>query len=111
MSRNSIEHRGKAALGHRADAQRNAWTERFPRWRRAEGHRRRGVKVPKPRRLPSTRTALTDVQLAAINHIVATTGNDPELNTLILRLHTETACRTVPGSGADFDIVLAPPQH
>jgi hypothetical protein len=42
---------------------------------------------------------------------VATTGNDPELNTLILRLHTETACRTVPGSGADFDIVLAPLQH
>lgn len=66
---------------------------------------------PKPRRLPSTRTELTDVQLAAINHIVATTGNDPELITLILRLHTETACRTVPGSGADFDIVLAPPQH
>jgi integrase len=51
------------------------------------------LKVAKPRRQPSTRTALTDAQLAEINHTVATTGNDPELDTLILRLHTETACR------------------
>jgi len=51
------------------------------------------LKVPKPRRLPSTRTALTDAQLGQINHVTATTGNDPELDTLILRLHVETACR------------------
>ena len=51
------------------------------------------LKVPKPRRLPSTRRALPDTRLAEINHVAATTGDDPELDTLILRLHTETACR------------------
>ena len=50
-------------------------------------------KVAKPRRLPSTRRALTDTELAEINRVAATTGDDPELDTLILRLHTETACR------------------
>jgi integrase/recombinase XerC len=50
-------------------------------------------KVDKPRRLPSTRRALDGAQLAEINRVVTTTGNDPELDTLILRLHTETACR------------------
>ena len=50
-------------------------------------------KVPKPRRLPSTRRAVADTRLAEINQVAATTGNDPELDALILRLHTETACR------------------
>jgi integrase/recombinase XerC len=50
-------------------------------------------KVDKPRRLPSTRRAVDDARLAEINHVAATTGDDPELDTLILRLHTETACR------------------
>ncbi len=50
-------------------------------------------KVEKPRRLPSTRRAVADTRLAEINHVAATTGDDPELDTLILRLHTETACR------------------
>ncbi|HTR95317.1 MAG TPA: site-specific integrase [Trebonia sp.] len=50
-------------------------------------------KVGKPRRLPSTRRALTDAQLAEINQVAAAKGDDPELDTLILRLHTETACR------------------
>jgi integrase len=50
-------------------------------------------KVAKPRRLPTTRRALPDVRLAEINQIAATTGDDPELDTLPLRLHTETACR------------------
>ena len=50
-------------------------------------------KVDKPRRLPSTRRAVADTRLAEINQIAATTGDDPELDTLILRLHTETACR------------------
>lgn len=50
-------------------------------------------KVDKPRRLPSTRRAVADTRLAEINHVAATTGNDPALDTLILRLHTETACR------------------
>jgi site-specific recombinase XerD len=50
-------------------------------------------KVAKPRRLPTTRRALPDTRLAEINEIAAQTGDDPELDTLILRLHTETACR------------------
>ena len=50
-------------------------------------------KVDKPRRLPSTRRAVADTRLAEINHAAATTGDDPELDTLLLRLHTETACR------------------
>jgi site-specific recombinase XerD len=50
-------------------------------------------KVAKPRRLPTTRRALPDTRLAEISEIAATTGDDPELDTLLLRLHTETACR------------------
>src|SRR5450755_2271146 len=50
-------------------------------------------KVDKPRRLPSTRRAVAGKRLAEINHAAATTGDDPELDTLLLRLHTETACR------------------
>ncbi len=48
-------------------------------------------KVEKPRRLPSTRRAVADTRLAEINHAAGTTGDDPELDTLLLRLHTETA--------------------
>jgi integrase len=51
------------------------------------------IRVAKPRRLPSTRRAIPDHRLAEIIKIAATTGNDPELDTLLLRLHTETACR------------------
>lgn len=51
------------------------------------------LKVAKPRRLPSTRRAVPDTRLAEINQIAATTGNDHALDTLLLRLHTETACR------------------
>jgi len=50
-------------------------------------------KVAKPRRLPSTRCAIADKRLAEINSTAAATGDDPELDTLLLRLHTETACR------------------
>jgi len=50
-------------------------------------------RVAKPRRLPSTRRAVPEARLAEINEIAATTGDDPELDTLLLRLHTETACR------------------
>lgn len=51
------------------------------------------AKVAKPRRLPSTRRAVADTRLAEINETAATTGNDPALDSLLLRLHTETACR------------------
>ena len=36
---------------------------------------------------------MPDTRLAEINEAAATTGDDPELDTLLLRLHTETACR------------------
>lgn len=51
------------------------------------------LKVPKPRQLPSTRRAFPQARLVEINKVAASTGNDPELDMLILRLHTETACR------------------
>jgi integrase/recombinase XerC len=47
-------------------------------------------KVDKPRRLPSTRRAVTDDRLAEICQAAADGGDDPELDTLLLRLHTET---------------------
>jgi integrase len=50
-------------------------------------------KVAKPRRLASTRRAVPDGRLAEINQVAASTGNDPGLDSLLLRLHTETACR------------------
>jgi hypothetical protein len=50
-------------------------------------------KVAKPRRLPSTRRAVPDARLAEINQVAANTGDDPDLDSLLLRLHTETACR------------------
>jgi integrase/recombinase XerC len=50
-------------------------------------------KVPMPARLPSTRRAVPQARLAEINQVAATTGNDPALDALLLRLHTETACR------------------
>ncbi|MGW0504068.1 tyrosine-type recombinase/integrase [Micromonospora sp. NPDC003241] len=51
------------------------------------------TRVPKPRRQPSTRRALSDAQLCSINDVAATTGNDPDLDGLLLRFHEETACR------------------
>jgi integrase len=50
-------------------------------------------RVSKPRRLPSTRRALTPQELTAINNTARTIGNDVILDTLLLRLHTETAAR------------------
>src|SRR5207245_18327 len=51
------------------------------------------LKVDKPRRLPSTRRAIADARLAEINEVAAGSGDDPDLDTLLIRLHTETACR------------------
>lgn len=52
------------------------------------------AKTAKPRRQGSTRHALSTDQMSQINAYTATTGDDPELDTLLLRLHTESACRT-----------------
>jgi hypothetical protein len=49
-------------------------------------------RVAKPRRLPSTRCALTARELDQINTTARSCGNDVILDAL-LRLHTETACR------------------
>ncbi|WP_245633787.1 site-specific integrase [Amycolatopsis jejuensis] len=57
------------------------------------------IGLRKPTKRPSTRRALTSKQLTDINDIndindiVATTGRDPALDSLVIRLHTETACR------------------
>ncbi|WP_328468887.1 site-specific integrase [Actinoplanes sp. NBC_00393] len=51
------------------------------------------LRVAKPGRQPSTRRAVADVRLAEINEVAASTGDDPVLDSLLLRLHTETACR------------------
>ena len=51
------------------------------------------ARVPKPRRLPSSRMALPASRLAEISTVAASTGDDPALDALIIRLHSETACR------------------
>lgn len=51
------------------------------------------AKVAKPKRQESARRALREDRLAEINEVAATTGNDPALDSLLLRFHTETACR------------------
>lgn len=56
-------------------------------------HRNPAVAAAKPRRLASTRRALPDAGLTEINHVAGSTGNDPDLDVLLLRLHIETACR------------------
>jgi integrase/recombinase XerC len=50
-------------------------------------------KVAEPRRLPSTRRAVSDTHLAEIQRAAAGRGNDPDLDSLLVRLHIETACR------------------
>jgi integrase len=63
----------------------------------ADGHIAPGAspahRVGKPRRLPSTRRALSAHELDQINIAARTSGNDVVLDALLLRLHTETACR------------------
>jgi integrase/recombinase XerC len=51
------------------------------------------LKVAKPKRLPGTRRALPDDRLAEINEVAASSGDDPALDGLLIRLHVETACR------------------
>lgn len=56
-------------------------------------HQNAARKVHKPLRLPSGRYALPTDRLHQINTVAATTGNDPELDSLLLRFHQETAAR------------------
>jgi len=50
-------------------------------------------RVRKPPRLPSGRFALPADRLGEIHRIAAQTGNDPQLDSLLLRFHEETAAR------------------
>lgn len=51
------------------------------------------AKVGMPRRPTPTRRALAAERLQEVIDVATTTGNDPALDALLLRLHTETACR------------------
>ena len=51
------------------------------------------ARAAKPRRLRSARMALPDSRLGELCRVASTTGNDPALDSLLLRLHMETACR------------------
>ncbi|WP_306209586.1 tyrosine-type recombinase/integrase [Actinoplanes sp. RD1] len=51
------------------------------------------MKVAKPRRQENNRRALPDARLAELNTAASTTGDDPALDSLLLRFHIETACR------------------
>jgi hypothetical protein len=58
------------------------------------------------RRLPSTPRAVLDTRLAEINQIAATTGNDPALDALLLRLHTETALSEVVPELVELEVAV-----
>ncbi|UGT61855.1 tyrosine-type recombinase/integrase [Nocardia asteroides] len=58
-----------------------------------EPHRNPARRLERPRMQPPARHALPQRVMAEINRIAAVTGSDPELDVLIIRLHTETACR------------------
>lgn len=60
---------------------------------RLDERRNPARRVSKPHRNSSHRRALGHAQLAELNDVVASTGDDPELDSLICRLHEETACR------------------
>lgn len=47
----------------------------------------------RPKQLRTRRRALSATQLAEVTDVAGTTGKDPALDTLVLRQHTETACR------------------
>lgn len=56
-------------------------------------HLNPAAQVRKPRRPPSQRHGLSTAELSAINLAASCGGNDARLDTLLLRLHTETAAR------------------
>ncbi|MEV6848866.1 site-specific integrase [Actinoplanes sp. NPDC051411] len=51
------------------------------------------LRVSKPRRLISNRRALDSASLTEIIEITGSTGNDPDLDLLLIRFHLETAAR------------------
>lgn len=65
--------------------------------------------APLPRRLPSPRHGLSAAELAEVTQVVLTTGNDPALDGLLLRLHLETACRR--GGALGLRLIDLDPQY
>lgn len=68
-----------------------------------------GREVELPRRLPNVRRALTPNEVRLINEVALATSRDPILDSLLLRLHTETACRrggALRLRAADLDVDL-----
>lgn len=61
------------------------------RWIRPQDNPARHLSMPARR--TAHRYAILPPQLAEICHTAATTGDDPALDSLLLRLHLETACR------------------
>ncbi|UGT61853.1 tyrosine-type recombinase/integrase [Nocardia asteroides] len=51
------------------------------------------ARVDKPAPLASPRHALSRDRIEDLARIASTTGNDPDLDALLVRLHVETACR------------------
>jgi integrase len=49
--------------------------------------------VPKPRRQPAPRRGLTNDEITELDAVTCSGGNDPALDTLLVRLHLETGCR------------------
>jgi integrase len=49
--------------------------------------------VEKPRRQPSPRRALTNEEIIELDAVTRSGGNDPALDTLLVRLHLEPGCR------------------
>lgn len=88
--RNSRE--GRSAVEHFISALRCVYAHAVADGLVDEG-RNPARRVAKPRRQATTRRALPDNRLVELNRVAGSTGNDPTLDTLILRLHTETACR------------------
>ncbi|MEU4445454.1 hypothetical protein AB0K14_26505 [Actinosynnema sp. NPDC050801] len=56
-------------------------------------HHNPAAKVPKPRRRPTTRHSLSPTEVTALADAVTASGRDAVLDTLLFRLHLETACR------------------
>ena len=91
MRRNSRE--GRSAAEHMVGAIRHLYRHAVAS-QYIPASRNPAAALAKPRRQRSLRRALSTHQLTQINLAAATTGDDPDLDTLLLRLHLETACRT-----------------
>ncbi|GIM96855.1 tyrosine-type recombinase/integrase [Paractinoplanes toevensis] len=83
---------GKSTVEHFISALRCVYRHAIADGILAEGENP-ALKVEKPRRQASNRRAIGDARLQEINEVAAATGDDPELDCLLIRFHTETACR------------------